>query len=99
MKKDGGYAVLSLWSSSRSDSDDVRGLQAFRALDQIELDLSSFRQRAEALGLDRGEMNEDVLSGLGGDESKALRIVEPFDFTVATHTSRFSFFFHPEPLA
>src|SRR5215213_10108987 len=91
MKKDGGYAVLSYVGRCRSDSVDVRRLKALRPLDQIELDLSSFRKRAEALGLDRGEVDENVLSGLRGDEAKALRIVEPLDFTGATHTSRFSF--------
>ena len=100
MKKDGGTpSFRSVVARTILDRDDVRGLKTFRSLDQIELDLSSFRKRAEALRLDRGEMDEDVLSRFRGDETEALRIIEPLHFTGATHTSRFSFFFYPEPLA
>src|SRR5947208_9968379 len=64
----------------------IRRLQSFRTLDQIEFDLRAFGERAKALALDRAEVNENVLSALGGDEAIALRIVEPLHGTGVTHS-------------
>src|SRR5258708_40225686 len=55
----------------------VRGLEALRALDHVELDCRTFRQGAEALAVDGAEVNEDVLTRAGGDEAQTLRAVEP----------------------
>src|SRR5687768_17067490 len=69
------------------DRHDVGCLQPLRSLDEIELDLRALGEGAEALGLDRREVHEHILAVLRRDESKALRIVEPLDFTGAAHTS------------
>src|SRR5688500_8658397 len=84
------YAVLSVaggWCAYGLDGGDVRRLETLRSLDHVELDRSAFRQRAEAVRLDGGEVHEHVFAGLGRDEAKTLRIVEPLDFTSAAHTS------------
>src|ERR1051326_7880266 len=67
------------------DRRDVRGLESFRTLDQIELDRCAFGQSAEAFGLDRAEMDEHVLSALGRDEAITFRVVEPLHGTGITH--------------
>jgi hypothetical protein len=55
----------------------VCGLQSLGSLDDIELHLLTLGEGLEPLGLDRGEVNEDVLAPLLLDEAKPLRIVEP----------------------
>src|SRR5216117_2820746 len=64
---------------------DVGGLQALRTLDQIELDGGTFGQRAEALGLNGREVNENVLATLSGDEAIAFCVVEPLHRAAAAH--------------
>jgi hypothetical protein len=58
---------------------DVLGLQALRALRHLKLYALPFLQAAEAVGLDRREMNEDILATLAADESVTLGIVKPLD--------------------
>jgi hypothetical protein len=60
------------------DGRDVLGGWAFLALDEVELNLLTLGEGAEALGLDSGVMDENV-AALGLDKSKALRVVEPLD--------------------
>jgi hypothetical protein len=55
----------------------VLRLPALGALDYIELDLLTFLQAAEAVWLDGGEVNENVLAVLAADETIALGIVKP----------------------
>src|SRR5688500_12400662 len=81
------YAVLFQTAVVCLDRHDVGCLQPLRSLDEIELDLRALGEGAEALGLDRREVYEHILAVLRRDESKALRIVEPLDFTGAAHTS------------
>jgi len=57
----------------------VRGLQALGAADDFELDRLAVVQRLVAIRLDRGEMDENVLSGLALDEAKAFAGVKPLD--------------------
>src|ERR1051325_1166885 len=63
----------------RSESDDVCRLQALRTLDDVELDGRTFRKRTEAAALNRGEVDEQVVTVLAGDEAESLRVVEPLD--------------------
>jgi hypothetical protein len=56
---------------------DVRGLQAFGALGDFEFNRLAIIQRLVAISHDRGEMDENVLSTLALDESKALAGIEP----------------------
>src|SRR5690606_437670 len=53
------------------------GLQSLRALEDVELHELPLLQRLEALHLDRGEVHEDILTGLLGDEAVSLGVVEP----------------------
>ena len=45
----------------------------------VELDALSFLECAEAITTDRGEMDENVLAHIAGDESVPLGIAEPLD--------------------
>jgi hypothetical protein len=42
-------------------------------------------QGAETAALDGGEVNEDVVTVLAGDEAEALCVVEPLDVTGCSH--------------
>jgi hypothetical protein len=56
---------------------DVRGLQALGALGDFEFNRLAIIQRLVAVSHDCGEMDENVLSTLALDESKALAGIEP----------------------
>ena len=61
-----------------ADRSNVRGLEALRTLDGVELHLLPFRQGAEALPLNCAVMTENVLTPIVlGNETEALRIIEP----------------------
>ncbi len=65
---------------SRPDSlqaGDVRGLQAFGAGGDFELNRLAFVQRLVSFRLDGREVDENVLAGLALDESIAFAGVEP----------------------
>src|SRR5436190_15495300 len=71
---------------SRSDLGDVLGRRALLALHDVELYPVAFGQRLEAVALDRGVMDEAVLAAaVRGDETEALRIIEPLDDALGTH--------------
>ena len=56
------------------------GLRALLALRDVELDALVFVQAAVAVGLDRGEVDEDVLApAIDADEPETLVRVEPLD--------------------
>jgi len=60
-----------------ADRHDVAGLGALLPLGRLELDPCTFGEGLEAFGIDRAEMNEDVLAALvRGDEAIPLRVVE-----------------------
>ena len=56
----------------------VYGLFAFRAVADLEFDLLMFVERFETLGRNAGEMYENFLSALLGNESVAFFAIEPF---------------------
>jgi len=58
---------------------DVRRLQAFRALDHVETNSLTLRQRPEALYLDLTEMDEEILTLRLLNESVALLGTKPLD--------------------
>src|SRR5262249_54850827 len=64
------------------DLPDVGGLQALGAASDLEFDGVTLGQGLEALGLDGGVVNEDVLSTILRDESVPLGLVEPLDSSV-----------------
>src|SRR5215472_562687 len=55
----------------------VLGLQTFGTLRHLELHALAFLQAAEAVGLNRGEVHEYILTALAADESVTLGIVKP----------------------
>ena len=57
---------------TESGSGDVFGLEAFRPLLDLKLNHLTVGEGFVAIHLDRGEMDEDVLSGLALDESIAF---------------------------
>ena len=64
----------------RLERANVLGLRALLALRDVELDPLVLLQAAVTAGLDRGEVDEDVLpSVIDADEPEALVRVEPLD--------------------
>src|SRR5580765_7539473 len=66
----------------RSDLADVLRLQALGTLGDLELHRIALGEAAEALGLDRREVDEHVRTRLLRDKAKALRVVEPLHLTL-----------------
>ncbi len=56
----------------------VLSLPALGALHHVELHRLAFLQTAEAIGLNRGVVDENILAIRAAQKSKALRIVKPF---------------------
>src|SRR3989441_13304887 len=78
-------ARFSCGGSGRSDLADVLRLQTLRPLRDLELHVVALGEAAEALGLDRREVDEHVWTRLLRDKAKALRVVEPLHLTLS-HT-------------
>ena len=57
----------------------VGGLQALGALFDFELDSLTLFQAAEAIGLNSGEVDEDIIAALIRNKAVAFAAVEPFD--------------------
>src|SRR5690349_14878604 len=68
-------------------SADVRRLEAFRPLEEIELDLFALVQGAIAVFLDGGEMDEHVLPGGPLNEAVSFGSIKPFHCTLLSHNS------------
>src|SRR6185369_8333514 len=68
-----------LRASKSGDESDLLSLRALLALRDLELDALSVFQRLVAVHLDRGEVDENVLSAVDRDEAIALLAVEPLD--------------------
>src|ERR1700712_1915902 len=56
----------------------VLSLPALRSLDDVELNRLTLLQRAETVALNRGVMDENVLTGGAAQKSKTLGVVKPF---------------------
>src|SRR5882762_9402485 len=61
---------------------DVLRLQALRTLGDFEFDRIALGETAEALSLDRREVDEHIGTRLLRDKAKALRVVEPLHLTL-----------------
>ena len=66
---------------------DLFRLQALRSTRHHEADLCALIQRPVTLGLDRREVDENVLAGFTLDESKSLRGVKPLHGSLFFHVS------------
>jgi hypothetical protein len=61
----------------------VLGLEALGAAHDVELHALAFLKAAEAVRVDRGEVNEDIfVVALARNEAEALGIVKPLDCTL-----------------
>ena len=58
---------------------DVLRLEPFGSFYDVELNRLPFLQAAESVGLDGGEVYEDILATLAADKAEALSVVEPLD--------------------
>lgn len=74
-------SFFNLSSNIRPDLDglNVLSLPAFGAFGHVELDLLAFLQRTEAVRLDGGVMDEDVLAVFTAQKSKSLGVIKPLD--------------------
>ena len=59
---------------------DVFGLQSLFARNNIEVDVVAFIEGSKSVTLDRAVMDEDVLTGLLGDEAKPVFVIKPLNF-------------------
>src|SRR5690242_20961858 len=66
-------------TSELRDHDNLVGLRASVALRDLELDALSLFEGAVTIRLDRGEMDENVLATVDGDEAVSLVRVKPLD--------------------
>jgi hypothetical protein len=64
---------------------DVRCLQALRAFSDVEFNRLPLGERPVPVSLDRGEVHENVLTGLALDESKSLAGIEPLYCSLFFH--------------
>src|SRR2546428_13868958 len=69
----------------RSDLSNVLRLQTLGTLGDLELHRVALGEAAEALRLDRCEVDEHIRTRLLRDKAKALRVVEPLHFALC-HT-------------
>jgi hypothetical protein len=60
---------------------DILGRGAFLALLDFEAHALALLKGPEAAVLDRAEVHEDVIAFVGLDETEALALIEPFNFT------------------
>src|SRR3989442_14293571 len=72
-----------------SDLANVLRLQPLGTLGDVELDVVTLGEAAEALRLDRCEVDEHVWTRLLRDKAKAFRVVEPLHLTLS-HTVKTS---------
>ena len=76
-----GASFLHLGEFDLTHHDDVRCLLTLRTVRNFELHLISFGEGLKSLPVDGGEVNENVISVIPGNESEALLFIEPFHST------------------
>jgi hypothetical protein len=69
----------------KSDANDVRSLEALRALEQVELHGFAFVERAVSILLYGGEMDKHVLAGGALDKPITLCSVKPLHSSLLSH--------------
>jgi hypothetical protein len=71
--------------AAKSDANNVRCLEAFWAFEQIELHGFAFIERAVSILLNRGEMDEHVLTSGALDKTITLCSVKPLHSSLLSH--------------
>jgi hypothetical protein len=67
--------------------DDVRRLGTLGTVGNFELYLIAFIKDLEPVLLDGREVNEDIISAVSGNETKALLLIKPFNTTFGHYNS------------
>ncbi len=67
--------------------DNIGCLWALRTFGNLELDLIAFVKGFESIPFNGGEVNEDIISVISGNESKALLLIKPFHTTFGHYNS------------
>ncbi len=67
--------------------DNIGCLQPFRTLGNLKFYLVAFIKGFEPVPLNGGEVNEDIISVVSGNEPEALLLIKPFYFTFGHYNS------------
>jgi hypothetical protein len=67
--------------------DDIRRLGTLGTVGNFELYLIALVKDLEPILLDGGEVNEDIISAVAGNEAEAFLLIEPFDTTFGHYNS------------
>lgn len=85
------YKTLEQILGAKLQGAHVLCLEPLLALGNLELDPLAFLQAAEAVGLDRRVMNENVFTVIPADETKTFGIVKPLHCSLFHCVALFSF--------
>ena len=83
----GSFFSLSLTSFYLAHNDNISCLRTLRTFGNLELYLIAFIEGFESISLNGGEVNEDIISIISGNESKALLLIKPFYTTFGHYNS------------
>jgi hypothetical protein len=79
------FSISKIWILGHHDN--VGRLGALGPLGDFKLDLIAFVKHLKSLLFDGGEMHEDVISIVSGNEPEALLFIKPFHSTFGHHNS------------
>ena len=88
----GLFSLLSPTKFSLAHYDNVGCLWAFRTIGNLELYFIAFIEGFKPISLDGGEVHEDIISVISGNEPIALLLVKPFHTTFGHYNSPPFFF-------
>jgi len=83
----GAFPIFNLISLDSAQDDDVGRLWTLRTFGYLELYLITLVKDFESIPLDGGEVNEDIIPVVSGNETKALLLIKPFDTTFGHYNS------------
>jgi len=92
VKKPGVFFSFSLMKFYLAHYDNVGCLWALRTFGDLEFYLIAFIEGFKSIPLNGGEMYEDIISVISGNEPKALLLIKPF-YTTFGHYNSPPFFF------
>jgi hypothetical protein len=91
-KTQGLFSLFSLTKFSLAHYNNVGCLWAFRTIGNLELYFIAFIEGFKPISLDSGEVHEDIISVISGNEPIALLLVKPFHTTFGHYNSPPFFF-------
>src|SRR5450759_5102633 len=84
-----GFFCYKILTGLRGDNRDIRRLESFRTLLDIEFNLIAFVQALVAIACDRIKVDEHIIASAARNESETLCCVEPFDCSFFHGTNPF----------